>query len=136
MSDVVHILSRYYEELRNLASKETAIRRAFKEVGLATFLTTLTTAVGFLTLTTSSVAPIRDFGLYSAAGVGIAYVLAFTLLPSVMVLLPAPRVRRDGYGLFWNQVLHRQFRKVLQRGRWIFAGTLVVIGLAAWGTSK
>ena len=136
MSDVVHILSRYYEELRNLASKETAIRRAFKEVGLATFLTTLTTAVGFLTLTTSSVAPIRDFGLYSAAGVGLAYVLAFTLLPSVMVLLPAPRVRRDGYGLFWNQVLHRQFRKVLQRGRWIFAGTLVVIGLAAWGTSK
>ena len=136
MSDVVHILSRYYEELRSGASKETGIRRAFKEVGLATFLTTLTTAVGFLTLTTSSIEPIHDFGLYAAAGVGIAYLLAFTLLPAVMVLLPAPHVRVDGSGVFWNQVLHRQFRKVLQRGRWILAGTLVVLGLAVWGTTQ
>lgn len=136
MSDVVHILSRYYEELRNLASKETAIRLAYKEVGLATFLTTLTTAVGFLTLTTSSIEPIHDFGLYAAAGVGIAYLLAFTLLPAVMVLLPAPKVSAEGSGVFWNRALHRQFRKVLQRGRWIFAGTLVVLGMAIWGTTQ
>lgn len=136
MSDVVHILSRYYEELRNQVAKKIAISRAFKEVGLATFLTTLTTAVGFLTLTTSSIVPIKDFGLYAAAGVAIAYFLAFTLLPAVMVLLPAPKVRIDGSGVFWNRALHRQFRKVLQRGRWIFMGSVVVLGMAIWGTAR
>ena len=136
MSDVVHILSRYYEELRNRVSKKTAISRAFKEVGLATFLTTLTTAVGFLTLTTSSIVPIQDFGLYAASGVGIAYLLAFTLLPAIMVLLPAPNVRVEGSGVFWNRALHRQLRKVLQRGHWIAGGTVVVLGLAIWGTSQ
>ena len=81
ISDVVHILSRYYEELRRGASQFQGIQAAFKEVGLATFLTTLTTAVGFLTLMSSSVVPIRDFGIY-AAGVGIAYLLAF-ISPSI-----------------------------------------------------
>ena len=99
ISDVVHILSRYYEELRRGASQFQGIQAAFKEVGLATFLTTLTTAVGFLTLMSSSVVPIRDFGIYAAAGVGIAYLLAFTLLPSIMVLFPAPHVSNEGNGV-------------------------------------
>ena len=59
------------------------MKRSFREVGLATFLTSLTTALGFLTPLTSSIGPVHDFGVYAAVGVGVAYVLAFTLLPSV-----------------------------------------------------
>lgn len=125
ISDVVHILSRYYEELRQGQTQFNSISAAFKEVGLATFLTTLTTAVGFLTLTTTSVVPIRDFGLYAAAGVAIAYGLAFTLLPAVMILYPAPRVSDSGRGVLWNRWLHRGFGIVLRRPRTI---ALISIG--------
>ena len=133
ISDVVHILSRYYEELREGQSQMGAIRAAFKEVGLATFLTTVTTAVGFLTLTTSSVVPIRDFGIYAAAGVGMAYVLAFSLLPAVMILYPAPSVSSSGRGVWWNQRLHFGFRRVLRNPRAISVVTVVLCGVAVAG---
>ncbi|MDA9756458.1 MMPL family transporter [Flavobacteriales bacterium] len=114
ISDVVHVLTRYYDERRSEATHEDAMRRSFREVGLATFLTSLTTALGFLTLLTSSIGPVHDFGVYAAVGVGVAYVLAFTLLPSVMVLAPPPVVSKQGSGVFWNGALHRALRWTLR----------------------
>ena len=136
ISDVVHILSRYYEELRQGKPQFDAIKAAFKEVGLATFLTTLTTAVGFMTLVTSSVLPIRDFGLYAAAGVGIAYLLAFTLLPSIMMLFPAPQVSNEGSGVIWNKWLRSTLTTVLRRPLLITGVTVGLTALAAVGTSR
>ena len=43
--------------------------------------------------------------MYAAVGVGVAYVLAFTLLPSVMVLAPPPAISKRGTGVFWNGAL-------------------------------
>jgi len=136
ISDVVHILSRYYEELRGNVSQSLAIATAFKEVGLATFLTTLTTAIGFLTLTTSSVAPIQDFGLYAAVGVAVAYILAFSLLPAVMILYPAPKITRDGTGTFWNRTLERALGHALKRGQYIRWITLAICAFAAIGAAQ
>lgn len=136
ISDVVHILSRYYEELRFGKAQFEAVSSAFREVGLATFLTTLTTAVGFLTLTTSSVVPIRDFGLYSAAGVAVAYLLAFSLLPAIMILYPAPTVQRKGRGVWWNLQLHRGFRFVLRNPKYIATATLFLTCVAIAGASR
>jgi uncharacterized protein len=92
MSDVVHIQTKYIEELRNGSKKLKALVTTFKEVGLATFLTSLTTAVGFLTLYTSSIKPIREFGLFTAIGVFIAFILAFTVFPSILIFTKKPPV--------------------------------------------
>ena len=139
ISDVVHVLTRYYDERRADATHQTAMQRAFREVGLATFLTSLTTALGFLTLLTSSIGPVHDFGVYAAVGVGVAYVLAFTLLPSVMVLAPPPVISKSGTGVFWNGALHKALRwTLLNKGMlavaWVgIAGASVVLGSALRG---
>ena len=126
ISDVVHVLTRYYDERRSDVSHRDAMLKAFREVGLATFLTSVTTALGFLTLLTSSIGPIHDFGLYAAVGVGVAYVLAFTLLPAVMVLAPPPAVSRQGTGVFWNHTLLRMLRWTL-RHKLALAGLWVLV---------
>lgn len=95
ISDVVHILSRYLTEIGNGAPKLRALKLTLREVGLATALTSLTTAVGFLTLLTTSITPIRDFGLFTAIAIGLAYVLAFTLLPAILLLNKKPGVKRS-----------------------------------------
>lgn len=136
MSDVVHILSRYYEELRAGTGQIRALKTAFREVGLATFLTSLTTAIGFLSLLTSSIVPIQDFGLYAAAGVGVAYVLAFTLLPAVLLLSPPPAIDKTGSGIFWNRRLDRAYGWVLPRWRLISIATLAVLAVSVFGTSR
>lgn len=74
MSDVIHILSRYTTELSHGVEKVKALKITLREVGMATLLTSVTTAVGFLTLLTTSIVPIREFGLYTAISIGLAFV--------------------------------------------------------------
>lgn len=86
MSDAVHILSKYGEELRHNTSRLSAIRNAIRKVGLATFLTSATTAVGFFSLTTSIIQPIREFGIYTGVGVIITYIITILLLPASIII--------------------------------------------------
>ena len=114
ISDVVHILSRYYEELRRGASQFQGIQAAFKEVGLATFLTTLTTAVGFLTLMSSSGAHSRFRHLRGSRG---RHCLPPRLYPAPFHHGPvsAPRVSNEGNGVLWNRWLQNALRAMLRR---------------------
>lgn len=138
MSDVVHILSKYLEELRNGTPKIDAIKLTFKEVGLATLLTSITTAIGFLTLLTTSVIPMRDFGVYTAIGVFLAYILAFSLLPSLMVLTKEPRIatKKKTNGLFWNRQLRKSFIWVLRHKALVIVVFIGVSGLSILGISN
>lgn len=137
MSDVVHILSRYFEELRNGLPKIEAIKISFKEVGLATFLTSLTTAIGFLTLLTSSIAPIQDFGLYTAIGVFVAFTLAFTLLPAVLVLSKVPTVAiKKRSGFFWTRQLSKAFLWTIRHKKLVIVLGVVLIGLSIVGITR
>ncbi len=139
MSDVVHLLERYIEALRNGHSKARALAISYHEVGLATFLTSLTTAIGFATLITSGILPIREFGLYTGAGVFLAFILAFTMLPAVLLLVRTPvHARTTERSGVWYPVLHTLFRKVLRYRRiipWSFA-LLALVGLAYISTLK
>ena len=74
------MLSKYLDELRRGHTQEEAIWFTMKEIGLATLMTAVTTAVGFATLVTSRIVPIQEFGINAAVGVMVAYVtvLLFT----------------------------------------------------------
>lgn len=130
MSDVVHIITRYMDELRSGLEPFPALRKAFREVGIATFLTSLTTAVGFLTLLGSSIRPIREFGAYTAAGVFIAFGLAFTLLPAVLLRSRAPIRTAAGSGPGrtspWTAPLNRWFIRIVRHRRAILLTTALV----------
>lgn len=137
MSDVVHILTKYIEELRLGMAKEEALRTTLKEVGLATFLTSLTTALGFFTLYLSNIIPIRDFGLYTAIGVFTAFVMAFTVLPSFLILMKQPVVvTRTQNMRVWNRVLRGLFRGVLKYRFQIITAYGVLFLLSLCGVSK
>lgn len=128
MSDVVHILQRYIEALRSGQGKARALAITYYEVGLATFLTSLTTAIGFATLVTSGILPIREFGLFTGLGVFVAFGLAFTLLPALLLLVPTPIPTGEGAtASTWFWPLHGLLRGVLRHRRWIWAGSGLVV---------
>ena len=87
MSDIVHFLTRYFELKRSGSENKEAVHTAMKEVGLATFLTSLTTAIGFSTLLITDSIPISNLGLFTAIGIIVTYVVTFSLVPSTAVLL-------------------------------------------------
>ncbi len=137
MSDVVHLLTKYIEELRHGLTRLEALKITLKEVGLATFLTSLTTAVGFLTLFTASIKPIREFGLYTAMGVFVAFILAFSLLPAILILIKKPPVvKHEKNRRRWLIFLMSSFNIVLKNYRLIFALFLGIIMVALIGISR
>jgi predicted RND superfamily exporter protein len=84
MSDVVHFFSKYFEEIAKGTEKQKIFPLILKEVGFPTFLTLITTIVGFLSLLFSSIKPIKDFGIYTSIGIAIAFCLTYTLLPALL----------------------------------------------------
>ena len=138
MSDVVHILSKYIEELRNGSTKIEAIRCTFREVGRATLLTSITTSIGFFTLISSRVIPLMDFGIYVGIGVMLAFVLAFTVLPSTLVLMKEPKIaqQRDRKKLFWNTHIMSLLGWVIRHRNKIWIGAVGVIILSLIGISR
>ena len=134
MSDVVHIIAKYIDELRDGYSKEDALKKTYKEVALPTFLTSFTTAVGFLTLLTSSIEPVRDFGIYTSIGVMLAFVLAYTLLPAVLILRPAPLVKpKETNPNFWDKKLPVLYAWIANKRKRILWASLIISVVSLWG---
>ncbi|HEY2385315.1 MAG TPA: MMPL family transporter [Candidatus Binatia bacterium] len=89
------------------------------------------TGVGFAALSVSDIRPIREMGLWVAVGVGLTWVIAFTLFPSLQKILRTPTqpVRRTEGGLFAR--LAQRLPLFTYRWRWLLVGTAV--GLSALG---
>jgi hypothetical protein len=140
MSDVVHIVTKYLEELREVRSSNDkrnrfeALIKTIQEAGFATFITLLTTALGFLSLLNSHIRPIRDFGVYTSLGVFVAFVLAYSIMPVVLNILPVPKLKLENRSsLFWDKRLHQLLRWILGNGKIITAVTFLLLGLSIWG---
>ncbi len=135
MSDVVHIVTKYLEELREGNSNRfDALLKTIKDVGFATFITLITTSLGFLSLLNSHIIPIRDFGLYTSIGVFIGFILAFTIVPLALSVIPQPNLKLDNESSkFWNKRLIQLLSWIFKNGKAIAAGTLVLTLLSFWG---
>lgn len=138
ISDIVHILTKYIEELRIGKTKIKAIKSTFKEVGLATLLTSLTTAIGFISLAMNDAPPIQFFGIYTAIGVIITYIIAITLLPSILVLLKKPKLseNKNQQSILWNKWLRSLFKFTITQQKIIGAGTFIIILISGIGISQ
>jgi len=120
MSDTIHLVSRYLDALRTEDSTFDAIKLAVKEVGLATLLTSITTAIGFFTLYFVNVQPIQVFGIVMGIGVLVAFVLTFLMLPILFYFFPGPKyVLQKNKDHFWKSHLERWFLYVIRRPKMI-----------------
>ncbi len=131
ISDVVHLVNKYLHELRLGRRKFDALKLALKEVGLATFLTSLTTAIGFFTLILISIEPIMHFGFLTGIGVFIAYILAFTFFPATLALLPVPKTAKQNFGSsFWIKVLRSAFIWTFRNAKTIIIGSTAILAIS------
>jgi len=90
MSGGIH-LSNYYLDAVQEAGEEGASGRAVAHAWVPLSLATGTTAVGLLSLGYSELLPIQQFGLFSAIGVVIGFLLLIFVLPSILEIWPPRR---------------------------------------------
>ncbi|MBC7855819.1 MAG: MMPL family transporter [Pirellulaceae bacterium] len=90
MSGAIHLSNYYLESLQRVgpgAAIGDAARHAVLPLGLAT----ATTAIGLVSLWYSDLAPIRQFGLFSAIGVLIGLAMQLVVLPALLWVWPSTR---------------------------------------------
>jgi uncharacterized protein len=83
---VIHILSRYYEEREAGGDVFNSATTSVKTVGVAVFLTAITTVFGFMSFTITDIPPMKDFGIVCMIGITFSFFLALTLLPALVVI--------------------------------------------------
>ncbi len=98
VSDVVHLVTQFRHELSRGREREEAIRVAFRQVGAACMLTSLTTFIGFGAMWFLPLPPSRELGVFAGLGVVSAFILSFVLVPvllSYTKAAPAPAPSGD-----------------------------------------
>ena len=88
VADCVHLLITFLHNMRLGQEKKKAMQESLRINFQPIMLTSVTTAIGFLSLNFSDAPPFRDLGNIVALGVIIAFMLSVTLLPALMTLLP------------------------------------------------
>jgi uncharacterized protein len=124
VADAVHILSRYNEERNEGRGVQQSVRRTVVMLSKACFLTSATTAIGFASLTTATIATIASFGLYTAIAVMFTFVVNMTLLP-VGLSLVSPKPRKVRSDTFLTRSLEAAARFSVDHARGIFLGGCV-----------
>lgn len=113
VADCIHILTSMFYEMRQGADKRTAIARSIKINLQPIFLTSITTAIGFLSMNFSDSPPFRDLGNLVALGVMLAFVFSVTIFPALLTVLPVhvkkqPKVKEDIMGKLADFVITKR----------------------------
>lgn len=88
VADCVHIIASWFQHMRDGESRDMALQKALSLNVMPVVITSVTTSIGFLTLNFSDVPILVDLGNLTAMGVMLACVLALTLLPAILKVLP------------------------------------------------
>ncbi|NLG85479.1 MAG: RND family transporter [Firmicutes bacterium] len=90
----IHIVARFQEKIREGLGREEAVRSTVAGTGFGVWMAAITTVAGFASLALSKIRMIFDFGVFSALGVAVAFLVSITFIPSLLFLLPPPRLSR------------------------------------------
>lgn len=131
VADGIHLVTTFQERLPGVGGRREAVAATLGALTQPIVFTSLTDMAGFGSLGVSSLASIRDFGLFTSLGVLAALALSLTALPACLVLLPvAARTGKPGPVRLPSRVFDGLADFAIRRRRWVSAGALVLAGLA------
>ena len=136
----VHIVSGYYEAIEEgmeHASTRSAASRGLEMVVLPMLLTGTTTVAGFLSLVTSPLGAIREFGLYGGIGIAFIMVASLTYAPAVLQMLRESRPKgRKQQSTGFDRLLGRLAAFDYDHAGKIFIGFAVLAVIALLGVPR
>lgn len=93
ITNAIYLLNKYHLEFAKTHNKIEAIAVVVNKMGLATFLTNLTVAIGFLTLLSTDIVVLREFGIVAGLNIMALFFVSLVMIPSVFSWLPTPNDR-------------------------------------------
>ena len=89
----LHYVSHFIDNVRNgYANRRDLTVNTMRMVGMPLLLATITTMVGFASLTWTEMMPVRNLGMFATIGIGYAGFLALIFLPAVISRIKPPTI--------------------------------------------
>ncbi len=134
----VYMLNRYHHEFSEHGDQMKALSRIIRKIGVVTFITNLTTAVGFFVLATTQINVLVEFGIVAGINIMATFVVSIILIPGVFSLYKPPSQKHLKHLKFkmldavikWLDVIVHKLRPA------IFIVTIIVAGVSAYGLSQ
>src|SRR5262249_27784359 len=124
LATLTYLQMRFIDQPEELSLREhqvVALRNKFLPVTAST----LAAAMGFAALAVSSIGSIREMGLWPAAGMLIAWLVAFTLFPALQLVLRTPTARKVPVRTVVYDRMSRAIPRFTYRyRRWLVGGAL------------
>jgi predicted RND superfamily exporter protein len=141
--DSVHIMSEFADTYRRGADPKKVIAQVVEHLFTPMLFTSLTSAIGFLSLLLTPIPPVQVFGAFVAFGILLAFVLTITLIPAYIVRM-SPRAleklashsRTPHTETLLARTLRRTGRFAMRRGKLITGFAVLVLGVSIAGISR
>jgi hypothetical protein len=130
IADCVHFCVTMFAAMREGKPRAEAASYALRKNFAPIFLTSVTTAIGFMSLNFTDSPPLRQLGMITAVGVMLAWLYSMLLLPALMCLAPlsVPAGRKSPLDGF----MARLAELIVRRRNAVFAVVATVsLGLSA-----
>ncbi|PCJ80054.1 MAG: hypothetical protein COA49_09875 [Bacteroidetes bacterium] len=142
VADAIHMFSHLQLQIKNHSdwSKKKLIENMTSEMFMPVMITSVTTSVGFLSLLTSDIYPIKYFAAFTAFGVMAAMFLSLVLIPAAVNVLglpkaPAARKEDEDHDIF--TIRASKFAVAMVRHKkWVISATVLVLIFFGVGMSK
>ena len=135
-SDGVHFITRFFREVRKKGNVNEAVTTSLNALFLPIFLTSLTTAMAFMTLISSPIKHMMGYGIAIAFGILWAWILSVTILPSIIVLkkwnLNSVALSRSSYLERWIERLGQKILMVPKRVLTFGVLLIFVVSFGLW----
>jgi predicted RND superfamily exporter protein len=115
IADSVHLLSTYFHLYKEEEGILPALKGAMKKNIWPIFLTSISTAVGFFSLTTSDVRPVSEMGLLAGIATLMAFLFSILIIPSSIVFFKVSPSLKQGQRRTINHSLARSYINFLDR---------------------
>ncbi len=128
LTGAIHVI--YHIRLRwtGDVSLNRAIFGALQAIFFPYSIAYLTTAIGFLSLLTSPMQPVRDLGLYAGLGIGLGFVSNLILIPGILKAFEGMKIRSFVPGERSSRISEAGILVIRKRSRAIaLIGILVLI---------
>lgn len=132
----IFLINRFHKEIIDHGNMALALSRVIQKIGNATFLTNLTTALGFSTFIFTNSERLSEFGIIASLNILCVFLLSITILPIIWSFSSVPKTKHLQH--LQKKWLHLAVEKLeyltLYKRKWIYAGTTVIVTAAIIGT--
>ena len=150
VADGIHMFSEYRDNRLEGQPREKAVSLMLEKLALPVTMTSITTAVGFFSLTVSDIIPILTFGIFVAIGTLLAMMLSLVFIPALLMVLPEKKTESavdsatttaTSSGMHQENFMDRLIQKFLEgltswvliNAKIILLGALIISGFSVYG---